>query len=209
MIWDKQILNQKLKLFSPELLDEIYYKSKIIEVPSGAEILKVGQYVKALPIVLSGRIKVFTFGEEKEFLLYYIKENESCIMSFSALVNNEASKIYAFAEDKTTLLLMPGEDVHKWSRKYPEFNYFYLKYYQNKYEDLINTLRQVVFEKLDVRVLKYLKDKSRMSNQAAIRVTHKEISSDLGTSREVVTRILKKLENDHLIKFENTLIKIL
>ncbi|MBK7638306.1 MAG: Crp/Fnr family transcriptional regulator [Saprospiraceae bacterium] len=86
-----------MKLFSDELIDEIYAKSKIIDVPAGTQILRLGQYVKVLPIVLSGRVKVFAYGDEKEFLLYYIRENESCIMSFSALLNNEVSKICAIA----------------------------------------------------------------------------------------------------------------
>ncbi|MEY3419728.1 MAG: hypothetical protein RIR48_4 [Bacteroidota bacterium] len=209
MDWDKNSLSQKLRLFSTALIDEIYTKSKLSEIPSGTQILRVGQYVKALPIVLSGRVKVFTYGDEKEFLLYYIRENESCIMSFSALINNEVSKICAFTEEATTILTLPGEDVLKWTKKYPEFNHFYLKYYQNKYDDLIETLRQVVFEKLDTRILKYLKDRAKLSGLSELRVTHKEISNDLGTSREVVTRIIKKLESENFIKIDKNNIKIL
>ena len=207
--WDKTSLRQKLKLFSDELIDEIYAKSKIIDVPAGTQILRLGQYVKVLPIVLSGRVKVFAYGDEKEFLLYYIRENESCIMSFSALLNNEVSKICAIAEDTTTILTLPGEDVLKWTKKFSEFNHFYLKYYQHKYDDLLETLRQVVFEKLDTRILKYLIERSKISGKEGVRVTHKEISTDLGTSREVVTRIIKKLETEQYIKIEKNFIKIL
>jgi CRP/FNR family transcriptional regulator len=207
--WDKTSLRQKLKLFSDELIDEIYAKSKIIDVPAGTQILRLGQYVKVLPIVLSGRVKVFAYGDEKEFLLYYVRENESCIMSFSALLNNEVSKICAIAEDTTTILTLPGEDVLKWTKKFPEFNHFYLKYYQHKYDDLLETLRQVVFEKLDTRILKYLIERSKISGKEGVRVTHKEISTDLGTSREVVTRIIKKLETEQYIKIEKNFIKIL
>lgn len=209
MEWDKHYVRQKLKLFSNELFEEIYLKSKIIEVPASTQVLKLGQYVKVVPIILSGRVKVFTFGEDKEFLLYYIRENESCIMSFSALINNEKSKIYAYTEENTIILALPGEDVIKWVRKYPEFNHFYLKFYQNRYDDLIETLRQVVFEKLDARIFKYLKERAMISGHEGIRITHKEISSDLGTSREVVTRLLKKLENEQLIKIEKNVIKII
>ncbi|MBK8053533.1 MAG: Crp/Fnr family transcriptional regulator [Saprospiraceae bacterium] len=198
-----------MKLFSDELINEIYTKSKIIDVPAGTQILRLGQYVKVLPIVLSGRVKVFAYGDEKEFLLYYIKENESCIMSFSALLNNDVSKICAITEDTTTILTLPGEDVLKWTKKFPEFNHFYLKYYQHKYDDLLETLRQVVFEKLDTRILKYLSERSKISGNEGVRVTHKEISSDLGTSREVVTRIIKKLETEQYIKIEKNFIKIL
>ena len=119
------------------------------------------------------------------------------------------SKICAIAEDTTTILTLPGEDVLKWTKKFPEFNHFYLKYYQHKYDDLLETLRQVVFEKLDTRILKYLIERSKISGKEGVRVTHKEISTDLGTSREVVTRIIKKLETEQYIKIEKNFIKIL
>ncbi len=209
MEYNRDLLQQKFAIFINDLIDQIYLKSKVIEVKKGNEILRVGQNVHVIPIVLSGLVKIYTFSDDKEFLLYYIKEYESCIMSFTAGINHETSQICAVTEENSTLLLLPSTEVVKWSRQFPEFTTFYLKFYQNRYKDIIDTLRQVVFDKLDQRVLDYLKNKIKMEGEGSIKITHKEISVDLATSREVVTRIIKKLENDHKIMFENSRIKII
>lgn len=209
MEYNRDLLQQKFAIFNNDLIDQIYLKSKVIEVKKGNEILRVGQNVHFIPIVLSGLVKIYTFSDDKEFLLYYIKEYESCIMSFTAGINHETSQICAVTEENSTLLLLPSTEVIKWSRQFPEFTTFYLKFYQNRYKDIIDTLRQVVFDKLDQRVLDYLKNKIKMEGEGSIKITHKEISVDLATSREVVTRIIKKLEYDHKIMFENSRIKII
>jgi len=203
MLYSRHFLQQKFAIFNNDLIEQIYLKSKVIEVEKGNEILRVGQYVSVIPIVLSGLVKVYTFSDDKEFLLYFIKEYESCIMSFTAGINNDMSQIYAVTEENSTLLLLPSTEVIKWSRQFPEFITFYLKFYQNRYQDIIDTLRHVVFDHLDQRVLDYLKNRIEMEGKGSIKITHKEISIDLATSREVVTRIIKKLENDHRIIFKN------
>ena len=203
MNYSRHLLQQKFAIFNNELIDQIYLKSKVIEVEKSTEILRAGQYVSVVPIVLSGLVKVYTFSDDKEFLLYYIKEYESCIMSFTAGINHEMSKINAVTEEKSTLLLLASSDVIKWSRLFPEFTRFYLKFYQNRYQDMVDTLRHVVFDHLDQRILDYLKNRMEIEGDQSIKITHKEISTDLATSREVVTRILKKLENDKKIIIKN------
>lgn len=203
MNYSRHLLQQKFAIFNNELIDQIYLKSKVIEVEKSTEILRAGQYVSVVPIVLSGLVKVYTFSDDKEFLLYYIKEYESCIMSFTAGINHEMSKINAVTEEKSTLLLLASSDVIKWSRQFPEFTTFYLKFYQNRYQDMVDTLRHVVFDHLDQRILDYLKNRMEIEGDQSIKITHKEISTDLATSREVVTRILKKLENDKKIMIKN------
>jgi CRP/FNR family transcriptional regulator len=203
MNYSRHLLQQKFAIFNNELVDQIFLKSKVIEVEKNTEILKVGQYVSVVPIVLSGLVKVYTFSDDKEFLLYYIKEYESCIMSFTAGINHDMSKINAVTEEKSTLLLLASSDVIKWSRLFPEFTTFYLKFYQNRYQDIVDTLRHVVFDHLDQRILDYLKNRMEIEGDQSIKITHKEISTDLATSREVVTRILRKLENDKKIIIKN------
>lgn len=203
MNYSRHLLQQKFAIFNNELIDQIYLESKVIEVEKSTEILRAGQYVSVVPIVLSGLVKVYTFSDDKEFLLYYIKEYESCIMSFTAGINHEMSKINAVTEEKSTLLLLASSDVIKWSRLFPEFTTFYLKFYQNRYQDMVETLRHVVFDHLDQRILDYLKNRMEIEGDQSIKITHKEISNDLATSREVVSRILKKLENDKKIIIKN------
>jgi CRP/FNR family transcriptional regulator len=179
------------------------------EVPQGTEILREGQYVKVIPIVLEGLIKVFSRHEEKELLLYYIKPQESCIMSFSAGMKNEPSKIFAVTEEDTTALLLPTDKVALWVRDYPEVNQLFFQQYNLRYSDLLTTIHQLLFERMDKRLLDYLVNKSLLTGRNPIKISHRQIAAELGTAREVISRIMKKLENDGKIRQEANTIEIL
>jgi len=184
---------------SPEVLAEIEKSSTIKEVVKGTEIIREGQYLTSVPIVVSGLIKVFTTYNEKEFLLYYLKPSESCVLSFIISQKQEPSKISARVEEDTTVLLMPYNKVTDWLNKYPEFSAMYFNQFNFRYFDLIDTLNHVLFDKLDFRLLAYLKEKVSVSNNTFITSLHKDIAIELGTSREVITRVLKKLESENKI----------
>src|SRR5690606_13959030 len=153
-------------------------------------------YVKAVPIVTSGLIKVFTRNEDKELLLYYIQPGESCIMTFDACLKNMPSKVYASTEKKSAVLLMSSENVFRWMKDYPELNSLFFLQYNIRYNELLNMINQLLFEKMDTRILEYLKSKVKLSGKNPLKISHRQIANDLGTAREVVSRIMKKLEND-------------
>lgn len=201
--------NHLNQIFSKPLLDALHQNSEIIEVDKQTELLREGQYVKVVPIVLSGTIRVYIKHEDKELLLYNIKPNESCIMSFSAVIENVPSKVYAVTEEKSVIMAIPITNLDSLLKNYPELNTLYYKLYIERYADLINTIESALFEKLDQRILEYLIAKSKLVNSKQVKVTHKQIALDLGSSREVISRTLKKLENDNLIKLHNSLIEIL
>jgi CRP/FNR family transcriptional regulator len=201
--------NHLNQIFSKPLLDALHKKSEIIEVDKHTELLREGQYVKIVPIVLSGTIRVYIKHENKELLLYNIKPNESCIMSFSAVIENTPSKVYAVTEEKSVIMTIPILNINGLLKSYPELNTLFYKLYIERYADLIRTIESALFEKLDQRILEYLQTKSNLLNSTQINVTHKQIALDLGSSREVISRTLKKLENDNLIKLHNSLIEIL
>jgi len=201
--------NHLNQIFSKPLLDALHQNSEIIEVDKQTELLREGQYVKVVPIVLSGTIRVYIKHEDKELLLYNIKPNESCIMSFSAVIENTPSKVYAVTEEKSVIMAVPITNLDSLLKNYPELNTLYYKLYIERYADLINTIESAIFEKLDQRILEYLVNKSKLTNSNQVKVTHKQIALDLGSSREVISRTLKKLENDNLIKLNNSLIELL
>jgi len=184
---------------SPELLNEIEQSSIVKEVLKGTEIIREGQYLTSVPIVLTGLIKVFTTYNEKEFLLYYLKPSESCVLSFIISQKQEPSKISARVEEDTTVLLMPYNKVTDWLNKYPEFSVMYFNQFNFRYFDLIDTLNHVLFDKLDFRLFAYLNEKASVNNTSIITALHKDIALELGTSREVITRVLKKLESENKI----------
>ncbi len=170
--------------------------------------MREGQYIKVIPILTKGLIKVFSRHEDKELLLYYIQPGESCIMTFDASLNNAPSRVYASAEEDSSVLLMPADKVFIWMKEYPEMNYLFFRQYNIRYVELIEMINQILFDKMDKRLYDYLKSKSAIKNQNPLKISHRQIANDLGTAREVVTRILKKLESENLVTQDAGSIKI-
>ncbi len=202
-------LKQKFPDFEKKILEEMLLSGIIKEIPEGTKVIRFGQYIKMLPVVIDGVVKVYTQYEDKEFLLYYIKPKESCIMSLSAVLNNTPSKIFALAGQDSVIIMFSADFVKKWVKNYETFNRMFYNLYDNRYSELIETLNQVLFKKLDSRIYDYLLNKSEVSGLTEIQVTHKIIAEELGTAREVVSRILKKPETGGRIEQRKGYIKIL
>ncbi len=183
-----------------ELTNQIMEFSETKEIPKNTEILRVGQFVKVIPIVLDGLIKVFTRYDDKELLLYYIRPDESCIMSFAASQKNEKSTVFAIAEEDTTALLLPANRVSKWVLEFPDINTLFFQQYNLRYSELITTIHHVLFDKMDKRLLDYLEEKIKVTDKTPLKISHRQIANDLGTAREVISRVIKKLENEGAIK---------
>ncbi|WGH75564.1 Crp/Fnr family transcriptional regulator [Tenacibaculum tangerinum] len=204
----EQVL-KKFPYFSTELQQEIASHAILKEVPAGLEIVREGQYIKIIPIVLDGVVRVFSRNEDKELLLYYIRPNESCILSFLKGIENEPSKVYSSIEEDTRALLLPIEKVREWTNKYPEINILFYKEFGIRYNELVGTINQVVFEKIDSRLLDYLRKKTETTGKNPIKISHRQIASELGTAREVITRIIKKLEQEGKIKKDKSYVELL
>jgi CRP/FNR family transcriptional regulator len=173
---------------------------QIMDFEKDTEIVKMGQYIKFIPLVLEGIIKVFTRFEDKELLLYYIESGESCIMSFNAGIKNTPSKIIAIAEEKALLLLLPAEKVGQWIKIFPAVNQLFYNLYNQRYASLLDTINHLLFHRLDQRLYTYLLEMSRQKNSMILHITHRQIAGELGTVREVISRVMKKLELENKIK---------
>lgn len=204
-------LDKKVLSFfkSPQLLDEILESSTTKHFPKGAEILREDQYIKVLPIVLSGLVKVYSRFDEKELLLYYIEPAQSCIMTFYAALKNTPSKVYAVTEEDTTILLVPVQHLPKWLRTYPDFNELFYNQYNLRYSELLDTIGHLLLDKMDKRLFEHLKKKAQLTHSNYIKLSHGQIASELGTAREVVSRVLKKLEVDGKVVQNKEGIKII
>lgn len=196
---ETQEFENKLGYLGHDLIKNIIDNGKVLEVKKDSEIVKEGQYIKYIPIVLKGLVKVTTRLAEKELLLYYIKPYESCVMSFSASLKNDKSKIFAITEEDSTILLIPSDMVLKWINQYPLINRLFYQQYNLRYLDLIETINHLLYHKLDQRLYEYLKEKIHITGKNPYVISHREIALELGTAREVVTRILKKLEKENKI----------
>lgn len=191
------------------LISEILKNSSVKEIPRGTEILREGQYVAVMPIVINGVIKVYKKYEERDLLLYYIKPQESCIMSFAAGLKNEPSNVYAETEEDTKALLIPIEKIRVWIKEYADLNALFFQQYNVRYEELLETIQDVMFNKMDKRLYDYLKEKSELLKSNPLKMSHRQIAGDLGTAREVVSRVMKKLENEGKVEQQAKGIKIL
>lgn len=202
-------LEKHLGSLGPDLTRIIIDNCKVIEVEKDTEIVKEGQYIKYIPIVIKGLVKVTTRFEDKELLLYYIEPSESCVMSFSACLKNDKSRIFATTEDQSTIILIPSDMVLKWIIEYPLLNRLFYQQYNLRYLDLLNTINHLLYQKLDKRLYQYLKEKVQITGKNPYTISHREIAHELGTAREVVTRVLKKLEHEKKISQLKSAIRIL
>ncbi len=195
---DRQ-LQSILQAFPPGLSEAITGASTVAEFKEGTSLVTTGQYIKVIPLVISGLIKVSTNHLDKELLLYYISAAESCVMSFSAGLENAPSKISAITDEDTIALLMPVSSVRQWVKDYPSFNRLYFEQFNHRYNDLLGTIHELLFNKMDTRLQDYLKQKVLLTGRNTIKLSHRQIAQDLGTAREVVSRVMKKLEQDGIV----------
>ena len=171
-------------------------------------VVKERQYIKHLPIIYKGCIKVFCSEDTTEFLLYYIEAGESCIYSFAHVQNDEKANFSAIAEIESEILLLPLHKVKIWLQKYPSLYSIVLNNYKKHYNELLDTTKQLIFYKLEDRLTNYLRTKSQIQNSNLLTISHKEIAYDLGTSREVITRLIKKLERNQKLQQQGRKINI-
>ncbi len=196
-------------LLGPQLTNEILERSEIKDIPKGTEILREEQYVKVLPLVVEGLVKVFSRFEDRELLLYYIQPNQSCVMSFTAALKNEPSKVFATTEEDSKILLIPVGKLSIWLKNFPQLNHLFYEQFNLRYVDLLETIHHVLLDKMDKRLYDYLIQKANLTGTDVLKLTHGQIANELGTVREVISRVIKKLEIEDKLTQDSGFIKIL
>lgn len=197
-------------LFQSLLNNEVYKSGQVLFFAADTVILNINAYISSIPIVLSGSIRVIrTDDEGNEILLYYIKPGESCIMSFLAGIHNDTSKIKAIVEEDVEVLLIPVHKASEWIKEFPEWTDFIFSLYQKRFEELLDVVNALAFQKLDARLLHLLGQKSTLFNSKEISITHLQLADELGVSREAVSRVLKQMENEKLIILSRNKITLL
>jgi len=170
------------------------------EFKEGEIILNENAYIKAIPIVTSGSIRVMRTDENgREILLYYIKSGESCIMSFLGGIHHDTSKVKAIAEEDKEILFIPIDKVSSLIKEYPEWLDYIFRLYHKRFEELLEVVNAVAFKKMDERLLNYLKKKCELTDSHTLYVTHEQLAIELGTARVVISRLLKQMEDEGLV----------
>ena len=178
-----------------ELQEEIATLGNIIHFKAGELIMDFGSYIKLVPLVVTGSIKVVRQDEEgHELFLYYLEAGQTCSMSFTCCMMNKKSIIRTTAEDDTTLIGIPIKYVDKWMSDYQSWKNFVMLSYDNRMTELVKTLDSIAFKQMDSRLLEYLKKRAKATQSNIIHSTHQEIAYDLNASREAISRLLKQLE---------------
>ena len=204
------ITEQFKQIFEPELLKEFEQKAKHFSVKEGDIILDIGQTVRVIPIVLSGTLKISRIDEDgHELLLYYVSPKESCAMTFTCCMQQYPSEVKAVAEEDTELLAIPISLMDEWMMKYPTWKSFVMKTIRTRFNELLKTIDQIAFQKLDERLIHYLKEKSKATGSSLVNLSHEQIANELATSRVVISRLLKKLENEKKLLLYRNQIKLL
>jgi CRP/FNR family transcriptional regulator len=167
----------------------------------GEVILNENAYIKAIPIVTTGSIRVMRTDEDgREILLYYIKVGESCIMSFLGGLHQDTSKVKAIAEEETEILFIPIDKVSLLIKEFPEWLDYIFRLYHKRFEELLEVVNAVAFKKMDERLLNFIKKKCEITKSQTLYVTHEQLANELGTARVVVSRLLKQMEDEGLVK---------
>jgi len=173
-------------------------------------ILNESSYIKAIPIVLKGSLRVMRTDEDgREILLYYIKVGESCIMSFLGGIHHETSKVKAVAEEDVEVLFVPIDKVSLLLKEFPEWLDYIFRLYHKRFEELLEVVNAVAFKNIDERLLDFLHKKSDITQSNVISITHEQLANELGTARVVVSRLLKQLEINRTLKLGRNKITIL
>jgi CRP/FNR family transcriptional regulator len=201
----------KLKsIFEPQLIQEIQQFGIFQTFKEGDLIMDYGKYVRMMPIVLQGTVKVSRLDEkDNEILLYYLSSNESCSMAYSCCLEAKKSEVRAIAEDNVELIAIPHLKLDDWLCTYPSWKNYIMRSFNERFIELLKSIESIAFHKLDERLIAYLKEKQRMSGSSVIKASHNLIADELATSRVVISRLLKQLENDQKIILYRNEIKLL
>ncbi|MEO6233482.1 MAG: Crp/Fnr family transcriptional regulator [Ferruginibacter sp.] len=197
-------------IFEPELIKEMRQFGDIKNFNEGDVIMDYGKYIRMMPIIIKGTIKVLRMDENgKEILLYYLSSNESCSMAYSCCVEAKKSEVKAIAEEYVELLAIPHIKLDEWLCKYPGWKNYIMRSFNERFLELLKSIESIAFHKLDERLIAYLKEKKRLSGSNVIKSSHYVIADELATSRVVISRLLKQLENDGKILLYRNEIKLL
>lgn len=203
-------LFKKLKSFSePELQKEILKHGKILKASKGDILIKEGQYLNFLPIVINGLLRVYQENEDREILLYYVGPEQTCMMSLSAAYFDYYSTANGIAMEPSEILVLPAHFIAEWQLKYPSWNKFIIKTFKSRYDELLIAFGNVAFKPIQVRVKEYFLAYVKNEGTNKIPISHQILANELGTTRVVISRILKQFEKENLVKLYRGYIQLI
>ncbi len=207
---DKEDLKSHLPFITDSRLrDALLKEGRLMKVEKGKAIMEPGQFIKMVPIILEGSIKVLRMDEEgRELFLYYLEPGQTCALSLTCCSSSKPSEIKAVAEEDSVLLAIPVHVHEQWSDEFKQWKDYVSSTYQSRFQEMLETLDAVAFKRMDERLMRYIVTKMKQAKSNELHTTHQEIASELGTSREVISRLLKQLEKKKWIELGRNVIYI-
>lgn len=207
----RAILDQAYSyIFEEALLDEIAKVAIYREFKANDYLIEIGDYIKTMPLLLSGAIKILREdGNGDELLLYFLERGDTCAMTLTCCMGQSKSRIRAIAETDGAMLMIPIEKMEEWLTKYKTWRNFVFDSYNVRLNEMLEAIDTLAFMNLDERLYKYLTDKAKVIGDTEIKNTHQEIAYEMHTSRVVISRLLKALEMQGKIKLNRNKIEIL
>jgi CRP/FNR family transcriptional regulator len=196
-------------IFEEKLLEEIAQVARIYDFKEGDVLIDFGDYIKNMPLLLKGAIKILREDfDEGELLLYFIEKGDTCAMTMACCLGDTKSEIKAVAETDVKLIMIPVNKMEEWLGKYKSWRNFVFNSYNNRLKEMLTAIDSLAFMNMDERLLNYLFEKAKINKTNHVQNTHQEIAYDLHTSRVVISRLLKALENEGRIKLHRASIEI-
>jgi len=196
--------------FEPELMEILDTNAIERSFHAGEEIVRTGQYIKSTVLVLSGRIKIYRQNDEgSEFLIYYLGPGEACAVSLICALQSQTSEITAKAVEDTEVLMLPVQLMDELMIKFKSWSHFVIQTYRNRFDEMLTVIDNIAFKNMDERLEFYLKRSKSASGNLVVNLTHQEIADDLNSSREVISRLLKKMEQLGKIKLNRNSIEMI
>lgn len=196
-------------IFEDDLIEEINRVGFLKEIKEGEKVIEIGDYVRSMPLLISGAIKILREDDKgDELLLYFLERGDTCAMTLTCGLGQTKSEIRAIAELDTSLIMIPIQKMEEWTGKYKSWRNFVFQSYHERLTEMLETIDSIAFLNMDERLVKYLQSKQKVTNDSLINSTHQEIAYELHTSRVVVSRLLKKLESLGKIELYRSSIKI-
>lgn len=162
----------------------------------GDIVMKTGQFFKSAVLIVKGRVKLYREGDDgEEFFMYYLEPGNACALSMICTARNQSSSVMAVAVEETEAILIPIQYMDRLMTNYKSWYYFVIETYRNRFEELLSVIDNIAFKNMDERLEWYLKRQSQKLG-TTIHLTHQQIANDLNSSREVISRLLKKMEQD-------------
>lgn len=197
-------------LFEAPLQQEIETVGEHKIIPANETLMRRGQYIRSTMLILNGLVKVYREDEEgNEFLMYYLKPGEACALSMVCAVKHEASPIHAKTVTETEIVMVPVETMSEWMSKYKSWYQFVIETYRSRFDELLMTLDNVAFRSMDERLEFYLKRAQEATASSTIEISHQQIADELNSSREVISRLLKKMEQRGKLRLNRNSIEII